>query len=330
MVFAAAPRYERFRWIWGTMVLLDTTADFKIGLREDRWVHRFMNAGAIARRTAGIVLAAVVAIPATLPARTPGASSRALGMGDAVRAVGLGTSGLYFNPACLSQIRQYAIDAGYGYQGGDKVHNLHVSVSDSQTNPEIAAGFAYTYSQSNLAGARFKGHDIRAAASTAFGDEGLRFGFGAGFRYLKVSGKDPVTMGSFDVGAVLSVRGLFHVGVSGQNLVTRSKEWAPRLLGAGTAVTVSNLTISGEVTLDFDSRPSTKASPGFGAEYIAFEALAVRAGFYWDRVFQPDQKRVSGGLGYISQYVGVDVGYAHDVQAPENWLIESSVRVFLP
>jgi len=28
--------------------------------------------------------------------------------------------------------------------------------------------------------------------------------------------------------------------------------------------------------------------------------------------------------------VGVDVGYAHDVTDADNWVIESSVRVFLP
>ncbi len=280
---------------------------------------------------AWIVFAALVVFPAALPARTPGATPRALGMGDAVRAVGLGTSGLYFNPACLSQIRQYAIDTGYGYQGDGKVHDFHVSVADSQTNPEVAAGFGYTYSQSNLTPTRFKGHDLRAAVSTAFGDEALRFGFGAGFRYLKVTGqKDPVTMASFDVGAVLSVQGLFHVGVSGQNLVTRSAVHAPKTLGVGAALTVSDLTVAGEATLDFDSRDSTKASPGFGVEYVALGSLAIRAGFYWDRVTVPDQKRVSGGLGYVSQYVGVDVGYAHDVQRAGNWMIESSVRVFLP
>lgn len=278
-----------------------------------------------------IAFALLVIVPTALSARTPGASSRALGMGDAVRAVGLGTAGLYFNPACLSQIRQYAIDTGYGYQGDGKVHDFHVSVSDSQTNPEVAAGFGYTFSQSNLDGARFKGHDIRAAVGTAFGDEALRVGFGAGFRYLKVTGqRDPVSMASLDVGAFLSVQGLFHLGVSGQNLVTRSAVHAPKLLGVGGALTVSSLTVAGETTLDFDSRDSTKASPGFGVEYVAFGALAVRAGFYWDRVAVPDQKRVSGGLGYVSQFVGVDVGYAHDVQRAGNWMIESSIRVFLP
>lgn len=282
-------------------------------------------------RVAWIGFLALIAAPAALPARTPGATPRALGMGDAVRAVGFGTSGLYFNPACLSQIRQYALDTGYGFQGGGKVHNFHVSVSDSQTNPEVAAAFGYTYSQSNLAGTRFKGHDIRAAVSTAFGDEALRFGFGAGFRYLKVTGQwVPVTMASFDVGAVLSVQRLFHVGVSGQNLVTRSAVHAPKTLGVGGALTVSGLTVAGETTLDFDSRESTKASPGFGVEWVALGAVAIRAGFYWDRVSEPDQKRVSGGLGYVSQYVGVDVGYAHDVQRAGNWMIESSVRVFLP
>ena len=278
---------------------------------------------------ASVLLGVSVVTPGE--ARTPGASARALGIGDAVRAIGLGTAGLYFNPACMSQVRQYAIDTGYGYQGEEGVHNYHASVVDSQTNPEVAAGFGYTYSQSNRTGVQRKGHDIRVALSGGFGDEALRFAVGAGFRYLRVSGqKAPVTMGSFDVGALLSVQGLFHVGVSGQNLVTRSTVHAPRLLGVGAAVSVSALQVSADVTVDFDSRPTTQASPAFGVEYVALGAVAIRAGFAWDRTAFPDQKRVTGGLGYVSQYVGVEVGYAHDVVHKENWLIESAVRVFLP
>ena len=67
-------------------------------------------------------------------------------------------------------------------------------------------------------------------------------------------------------------------------------------------------------------------------ELTLAQAIAVRAGFAWDRVgtIVRDQKRISAGLGYVSKWVGVDVGYAHDVTRAENWVIESSIRVFLP
>lgn len=262
-------------------------------------------------------------------ARTPGASSRALGMGDAVRALGLGTAGLYFNPACMSQMLQYAVDSGYGYQGLDRIHNFHVSISDSKTNPYVAGGVGYTYGQSQQTG--FKSHDVRVGLSTAFGDENLRAGVGAGYRYLRASDRNTfASTGALDVGAFLSYQGVLHIGVAGQNLISRSAKYAPKLFGFGFAITVKGVGIASDVVLDFDSRKSVTASPGFGFEYVVLGAVAVRAGFGWDRSQVPDKKRVTGGLGYISQYVGVDVGYAHDVRNKSDWIVESSIRIFLP
>ena len=79
-------------------------------------VHRLVPGLSMSRILAftAFLAIATLALPAT--AREDGAPARALGMGDAVRALGFGTSGLYYNPATMSQGVQYAIDAGYGYR----------------------------------------------------------------------------------------------------------------------------------------------------------------------------------------------------------------------
>jgi len=302
-----------------------------------------------------VAIAAMTAIPGTatgeLPYRIPGASVRALALGDSVYALGLGTAGLYFNPACMSQINQYSVDAGYGYQSPSKIHNLHVSMVDSQTNPEFAMGAAYSLSKSrrtlNGNDEGLTMHDVRAALSTSVGTEGFQFGFGATFRYLKISGDrltspyylvtndeskkaGPKSMATFDVGILMTIKDSFFIGASGQNLVTWSRHFAPRLLGVGIGFVYELLDIGAGVEVDFDTRGSIQASPSFGIEYVAGGVVALRAGFNWDRVAEPRQYRVSAGLGYISQYVGVDVGYAHDVMHKENWIIELSIRGFLP
>lgn len=315
------------------------------------------------------LLAAPLAARAELPSRQVGASARALGMGDAVYALGLGTAGLYFNPACMSQFQQYAIDAGYGYQGPSASHNLHVSFVDSQTNPEFAMGAGYTLAMSrrkvngNKEG--FMIHDIRAGISTSVGTEGFQFSFGGTFRYLNMSGEDlsspysesiragrdpsdptvwnpgeldeferrkadPRDMATFDLGILMNIQDLFYIGAVGQNLVTWSRHHAPRLLGIGIGFVWEMLDIGVGLEVDFDSRSKVQYNPSIGIEYVAGGVVPIRAGFAWDRVSYPQQYRLGGGLGYISQYVGIDIGYAHDVAHSENWLIEASIRAFLP
>ncbi|NOZ01653.1 MAG: hypothetical protein GXP54_07160 [Deltaproteobacteria bacterium] len=329
-------------------------------MSDNRWIPT-----CVVAVTAVLMLASPRA-RAELPFRLVGASARALGMGDAVTALGLGTAGLYFNPACMSQIRQYSIDAGYGYQSPSAAHNLHISFVDSQTNPEFAMGAGYTLTKSrrkiNGVHEGFTVHDVRAAVSGSFGTEGFQFSIGGTFRYLNISGDeltspysesiragrdpatltpgemaqmnarkaDPRSMSTFDVGILMNISDLVYIGAVGQNLVTWSRHWAPRRLGVGLGFVYKMLDIGASVDVNFDSRESVKASPSFGIEYVAGGAVAIRAGFDWDRVSYPQQYRVSGGLGYISQYVGIDVGYAHDVAHKENWLIEASIRAFLP
>lgn len=284
-------------------------------------------------RTARSALAAgvVLALSWDAYAREPGASARALGVADAVHSIGFGTAGLYFNPATMSQIRQYAIDAGYGYDSTRGTHNAHVSIVDSQTNQDFGGGIGYTYFRSDRTPSEFQGHDVRAALCVRLGADSVSFGFGAGFRYLKVSGdlpSDRVSAPTLDLGALLGVSDRFFLGVAGQNLITFSSAHAPRLLGVGAGVSVSVVNVAASAVVDFESRPETVVSPSGGVEAVVFNAMALRAGFMWDRA--SEQKRVTGGLGYISQYVGVDVGYGHDVTDRDKWLVQSSIRVFLP
>jgi len=318
----------------------------------------------------GVVLAFLVSAPqaarAELPFRSPGAAVRALAMGDSIYALGLGTSSLYFNPACMSQFHQFAIDAGYGYQSPSAAHNLHISMVDSQTNPEFAMGTSYTFTKSsgkvNGVSEGFTIHDVRAGLSTAFGTEGFQFAFGSTFRYLNISGDDltspysesiragraedslsvtedaehdrrkanPKDMYTFDVGILMTISDLFFIGAVGQNLVTRSRHHAPRILGLGVGLIWDMLDAGVGIEVDFDTRGSIQTSPSLGIEYVAGGIMAIRAGFKWDRVSYPQQYRVSAGLGYISEMFGGDLGYAHDVAHSENWTIEASFRVFLP
>lgn len=274
-----------------------------------------------------IVLIAIQAKPTF--SRDYGAPPRAMGLGDAVWALGMGTSGLYFNPATMGQITQYAIDAGYGYAQWSGTHDFHSALVDSQTNEMFPGGIGYTYFRSDRDGDSYEGHDVRAALAARFSFTDVTFSAGVTFRYLHVSG-DIVNMNAatFDAGISLGISEHVFIGVVGQNLVHTPSRFTPRNLGIGLGLVWSPVGLMGGVALDFDSREEVLASPAGGIEVLAANMFAIRAGFVWERLL--DQKRACVGLGFVSQYVGVDVGYTHDVTARDNWAVGASLRAFLP
>jgi hypothetical protein len=259
-----------------------------------------------------------------------GIPPRAVAMGGAMQAIGLGTAGLYFNPATLAQGIRYAVDSGYSYVNPSRTHDFHVCVSDSQTNREVAGGFGYTYFRSEKDKSDIvQGHDFRAALAAFLPLGDVDLAFGAGFRYLKVKGGSaPISAPTLDAGILVSVNQSFHLGASGSNIIAVSKFHAPRKLGVGAGYTHEMFDVGADATIDFDSLDRTVVSPGAGIEFIAGGMLAIRAGFQWDRV--ADARRLGGGLAYVSKIVGVDVGYAHDLRRKDGWQLASSVRVFLP
>ena len=295
----------------------------------------------------------LVAVLAASPAlsREDGAPARALGMSDAVRSLGFGTSGLYFNPAAMSQSQSYAIDLGYGWRSWGKAHNGHISFVDSKTNPDVGGGAGYTYAYRKMGDVTTQTHDLRFAVSSQVRGKSVQFCYGGGFRYLKIERSGPGTAydmdkwaPTLDLGVLLGVNDFFFIGVAAQNMLKMPVAKSPRAqdrlpfgarsVGIGMGIQYSILHFGVDVDLDLQTRGENKvtASPMVGLELTLAQSIALRAGFHWDRVsnLAHDQYRISAGLGYVSQYVGVDVGYAHDVMHSADYVIESSIRIFLP
>ena len=276
-----------------------------------------------------VVVGMLALLPALAMARDAGTSTRAFGMGDAVHALGMGLAGLYFNPATLVQQPMYEVNAGYGYQQLGGIHNVHASILDSQTNTRLAGAFGYTYGWSRKGGSDLNSHDIRAALASFVGEGDWRMAFGGGFRYVKVSDTGLSMSGpTMDAGILLAMQQMLFFGVSGQNLIAVSGKRVPRLLGIGVGTAYTFFRVGVDTVIDFETRDEATASPALGVEFVIQEMVAVRSGFTWDRVL--GQKRLTGGIGYISKVVGLDVGYAHDLTHLSNWQLEASLRFFIP
>jgi opacity protein-like surface antigen len=299
---------------------------------------------------AALVVAVLSAAPAL--AREDGAPARALGMSDAVRSLGFGTSGLYFNPAAMSQAMSYAIDIGYGWRSWGPAHNAHLSFVDSKTNPDVGGGAGYTYTYRKKDDIKTQTHDLRFAVSSVVRGKTVQFCYGGGFRYMKIERDGPGTAAydmdkwapTLDLGVLLGVNDFFFIGVAAQNMLKmpvakspKAQERQPfgaRSVGIGVGIQYSILHVGVDVDLDLQTKGENKvtASPMVGLELTLAQSIAIRAGYHWDRVSNllHSQHRISAGLGYVSQYVGVDVGYAHDVMHASDYVIESSIRIFLP
>lgn len=305
----------------------------------------------MSRRSRFLSVLAVLVLSAPALARDDGASVRAAGMGEAVSSLGMGTAGLYYNPASMSQGMQYAIDVGYGYRSWANGHNAHVALVDSKTNPDLAGGSSYTYFYGTRNGHNVQKHDIRLAVSSFYKGSSFQIAYGGGFRYLKISGDEDDKFTGFDLGLLFGISDLVWIGVSGNNLYwakspreqkkggtillggdSQGIPYAPRSVTVGLGVVYSIMHLGVDVLMDLESKGPVTVMPKAGLELTLGQSFALRAGFFWDRVGDgtSDQKRITAGLGYVSEYVGVDVGYQHDVSHSSNWLIETSIRVFLP
>lgn len=306
-----------------------------------------------------LLVAVFLLAPGAVMARTDGSTARALGMGDAVRAVGMGADGLFFNPASIPQINQYSVNMGYAYSHWTQWHQASASFVDSTTNKWVSGGLSYTFGYADEADDTMT-HDIRSALATKFSNDKIFFGAGLTMRVVNLRSDvtDSTWYVDMDVGLVLGIMNVFYVGVTGQNLIQnlaqeknlaeveiknttgfgrRTWNLAPRKLGVGIGFSYSIVNFGLDCDVDFTTLGVATPSLMGGIEVIAGNVVAIRAGFNWDRVghFGTDGKaneemRVSIGLGYVSKMVAVDVGYAHDVWDAGGFYLQTTVRVFLP
>src|SRR5262249_18310800 len=90
------------------------------------------------------MLIALVGVSRVAGAQADLPGVRALGMGEAMRATATGAEGPLLNPAGMSLVRQYVIEAMYGFRVETLGHQVHLSVVDSIT-ARVAAGLYYSF-----------------------------------------------------------------------------------------------------------------------------------------------------------------------------------------
>jgi hypothetical protein len=314
--------------------------------------------------TTWFMLAVLVAAGGTARAQHDFVGARALGMGEAMRATASGGEAVLLNPAGMSLIKQYSIEAIYGIRIEDVGHHANVSVVDSVTS-RVAAGLFYSfiYAQPktgfNWAGGRVEsatltrtGHAAGLSLSIALGD---RFLIGLTTKYLHFDTTAPLPKGAvpsqltldsvnsvtWDLGVLVRLGDKLNLTAIGYNLWDHGYE-APISLGLGAAYlplpqlsinfdSVVNFTGFQNVSTDKSGRVHVdsvvQARLGPGLEFLAGNKVPIRAGVVYDTGLSATYLTL--GLGYLSPQFGIDLGYRVKVDGGlENFLM-LGLRLFV-
>jgi hypothetical protein len=291
---------------------------------------------------------------------------RALGQGEAMRATATGAEGPLLNPSGMSLVKQYSIEAMYGFNIEQLGHNVNVSLVDSVTS-RIAAGLFYSFVYANPKDAfnwaggfqnttelTRTGHAAGLSLSVPLGD---KFILGATAKYLHLDTTAPLPSGSvpshltldtvngvtFDVGATVRLGEKFRIAAVGYNLWDHGSRESPLSLGMGVGVTpLPQLTIEFDAVVNFTGYANYSVDPatgrvnitnrttgrlGPGLEWLAGGKVPVRAGVVYDSGLPGTF--VTAGLGYVSPQFGVDLSYRGKVQGGIENVLMLGLRLFI-
>jgi len=294
--------------------------------------------------------------------------TRALGMGEALRANAAGAAGPLLNPAGMSLSKGYVIEASYGFRIEDLGHHAFVSVVDSVT-ARVAAGLFYEYIHTNpelgfnwaggtvpTAKLTREGHVAGLSLSMALAD---RFLIGATIKYLHFDTTAPLPEGTvpssltldslngvtFDVGVLIKAHPKFNLAVTGMNLWDHGSRETPASLGLGLAfIPIQQLSIDFDAVVNFTGykTPVYTDSTDTVVKSFDFKATArLGPGAEWLIAGKVPLRvgviydtgltstYVTGGLGYFGQSWAIDLSYRGKVSGGVENFLMLGVRIFI-
>ena len=294
--------------------------------------------------------------------------TRALGMGEALRANAAGAAAVILNPAGMSLSKGYVIEASYGLRVEDLGHHAFVGIVDSVTS-RIAAGLWYEYIHAkptigfNWAGGfvpRSKltreGHAAGLSLSMALGE---RFLLGVSVRYLHFNTDAPLPSGTvpsslkldnvngitFDVGLLVRVLPKLQIALVGYNLWDHGSRETPTSLGFGLAfIPIPQLSIDFDGVANFTGYKKAvydKMNPAVIAKFDTQVTGRFGPGIEW-LVANKVPVRIgalydtaltaaylTGGVGYFSQSFAVDLSYRGKVSGGREDFLMLGLRIFI-
>ncbi len=280
-------------------------------------------------------------------------SARSLGMGASLRGAATGSAGP-LNPAGVALVKAYALEGSYGYRPDDGETQVNASVADSTARVAMALYYSYMTATRDYIlgdGATIRTgeidrvrHEVGAATSFPLSD---RFALGTTLKYTSFEANltDPAdgsrsnvsSQGrvNLDIGGVVALAPRLTLGLVGYNLLAHDGEY-PRAFGGGLALGLGDtamMTLDGVVDLTSTSDLSApgddrRVKVSGGAEVVLANMYPVRAGVIWGSY--ADDVYVTGGLGYQSPRVGLDVAIRQKVEGGSETVGLVALKFYLP
>jgi hypothetical protein len=255
---------------------------------------------------------------------------RSLATASAMRAQGIGTTALFYNPANMAVTRAYHItalaqiypEAGRQSYGGAIVDSI---VSSSG----LAGGIGGTWNLQDPDGLGREWMDIRGGFALPVG---RLFYIGAGGRIFSLIqngggplGRSPIAGGldgqmivntfTLDLGATFKPLPELSISITGHNLTNPGTGFLPLMAGIGVGYGRQEFSLDLDAVLDSTTYEQPTARVMFGGEFLAAGVVAVRAGYRYEQGL--DLHSISTGLGYIDRRFSVDAAFRRTVSGVE-------------
>jgi hypothetical protein len=253
-------------------------------------------------------------------------AARAVGMGDALNALGVSTPALFMNPANLPLARVYHLEAFGAYSPEAVRQTYGLAIVDSVLNAaHVSGGLGGTWNEMDPDGLHRVWTDVRAALAAPLGDY---FSVGATGRYLNVTqshgvgpfgpsyasdgnaGGSLFSQITFDLGATASL-GDFRLGLVGHNLTNPGTSLAPTTTALGLGYTSQIFSVEVDGMADFTTFGTTTERIMGGAELFLGGHYALRGGWRYDT--GTSLNAPSLGLGYIDVRWSAEISGRHDL-----------------
>lgn len=282
-----------------------------------------------------LALLALLSLAAPAAAQSEFTSARQLGMGSAFVGGGNSNGALFTNPAGLVTAAVYSFEAGYMFGGGSDLNSVGASIVDSKTNPNVAAGFGYSYSFSNgETDSRLDNvgdHNIRGALGFPIIPRVLAVGLGAHYimynrgTFIDAEGNEvdeSYRALSLDVGVQAVAARTVSFGIAGRNLLQPREFVPPREVSGGIGVFVDALHIEAQY-LARENEVVEQWDSGFaaGVEYT-IAIIPIRLGY--EREATLGDNFVTAGLGWRSEVAGADFAFRQNVDNTDDRYISIS------
>lgn len=278
------------------------------------------------------------------------ATPRMMGLGGRAEALGTSTSSMFGNPAAIVGTRSFHSD---GYFLWDPTRNRFgggSAVIDS-TRSLFAGGFSYVYDNTTapLYGDTMGAHEATRSVhdgrlNVALGFANHAIGIGGSVRYLNASAGPAPLNGStltadawsgftFAAGVYARPVQALQLSVMGHNLNNPTTTAAPIAVSGGLALTPAQVfSAVADVYFDFRTAATPRGIYSGGIELFIANHYVIRGGYQYDDVrndgVHGGLHTVTGGLGYLHQDFGVELGMRQAVLPELQTTLMLSIRYF--